>query len=104
MIASLDLGVLDEPRAIIGDDDRVLDNVSSRVVRTRVPAPFPVHRWGEHVPHVAVLPKTARGVGGRKASPTAPASPSSRVRAAPGCPTAPCRCAAVAASWSTSSS
>ena len=51
--------MLDELRAIIGDDDRVLDNVSSRVVRTRVPAPFPVHRWGEHLPHVAVLPKTA---------------------------------------------
>jgi glycolate oxidase len=43
MIASLDSGVLDELRAIVGDDDRVLDNVSSRVVRTRVPAPFPVH-------------------------------------------------------------
>ena len=45
MIASLDAAVLDELRAIIGDDDRVLDNISSRVVRTRVPAPFPVHRW-----------------------------------------------------------
>ena len=62
MIASLDSGVLDELRAIIGDDDRVLDNISSRVVRTRVPAPFPVHRWGEHMPHVAVLPKTAQEV------------------------------------------
>jgi glycolate dehydrogenase FAD-linked subunit len=62
MIASLDSGVLDELRAIVGDDDRVLDNVSSRVVRTRVPAPFPVHRWGEHVPHVAVLPRTAQEV------------------------------------------
>ena len=41
MIASLDAGVLDELRAIIGDDDRVLDNISSRVVRTRVPAPGP---------------------------------------------------------------
>ena len=62
MIASLDAAVLDELRAIIGDDDRVLDNMSSRVVRTRVPAPFPVHRWGEHLPHVAVLPKTAQEV------------------------------------------
>ena len=44
MIAAVDTGVLDELRAIIGDDDRVLDNVSSRAVRTRVPAPFPVHR------------------------------------------------------------
>jgi glycolate oxidase len=62
MIASLDSGVLDELRAIIGDDSRVLDNMSSRVVRTRVPAPFPVHRWGEHVPHVAVLPTSAQEV------------------------------------------
>ncbi len=62
MIAAVDDAVLDELRAIIGDDDRVLDNLSSRVVRTRVPAPFPVHRWAEHMPDVAVLPKTAQEV------------------------------------------
>ena len=103
MIASLDAAVLDELRAIIGDDDRVLDNISSRVVRTRVPAPFPVHRWGEHLPHVAVLPKTAQEVWRSSSSRTASASRSSRARAAPGCPTARCRCAAAAASSSTSS-
>ena len=103
MIASLDAAVLDELRAIIGDDDRVLDNMSSRVVRTRVPAPFPVHRWGEHLPHVAVLPKTAQEVSevvklaNRLGLPVVPE------RAVPGCPTARCRCAAVAASSSTSS-
>ncbi len=62
MIAAVDASVLDELRAIIGDEDRVLDNVSSRAVRTRVPAPFPVHRWADHMPDVAVLPKTAEEV------------------------------------------
>src|SRR5919106_2876017 len=61
MIAVTD-SVIDELRVIIGDDDRVLPNVSSRVNRTRVPAPFPVHRWAEHMPDVAVLPKTAEEV------------------------------------------
>ena len=61
-VAALDDSVLDELRAIIGDDDRVLAGRSSRAFRTRVPAPFPVHRWGEHMPHVAVLPKTAEEV------------------------------------------
>ncbi len=59
MIAAVDDAVLDELRAITGDPERVLANVSSRVNRTRVPAPFPVHRWAEHMPDVAVLPKTA---------------------------------------------
>ena len=48
--SAIDDAVLDELRAIIGDDDRVLPNLSSRVNRTRVPAPFPVHRWGEFMP------------------------------------------------------
>ena len=30
--------------------------------RTRVPAPFPVHRWADHMPDVAVLPRTAEEV------------------------------------------
>jgi glycolate oxidase len=54
--------VIEELRAILGDDDRVLDNLSSRVNRTRVPAPFPVHRWADHMPDVAVLPRTAEEV------------------------------------------
>ena len=58
--SAVDDGVVDELRAIIGDDDRVLPNLSSRVNRTRVPAPFPVHRWAEFMPDVAVLPRTAR--------------------------------------------
>ncbi len=62
MIAAVDDAVIDELQAIIGDPDRVLTNRSSRVVRTRVPAPFPVHRWAEHMPDVAVLPRTAQEV------------------------------------------
>ena len=30
--------------------------------RTRVPAPFPVHRWADHMPDVAILPRTAEEV------------------------------------------
>jgi len=60
--AGVDEAVIDELRAIIGDDDRVLANVSSRAIRTRTPAPFPVHRWREYMPDVAVLPKTAEEV------------------------------------------
>ena len=62
MIAAIDDAVVDELHAIIGDPDRVLTNLSSRVNRTRVPAPFPVHRWAEHMPDLAVLPKTAQEV------------------------------------------
>jgi glycolate oxidase len=62
MIAAIDDAVIEELHAIIGDPDRVLTNVSSRVNRTRVPAPFPVHRWAEHMPDVAILPKTAQEV------------------------------------------
>ena len=29
---------------------------------SRVPAPFPVHRWSDHMPDVAILPKTAEEV------------------------------------------
>jgi glycolate oxidase len=62
--SAVDDAVVEELRAILGDGDRVLPNVSSRLNRTRVPAPFPVHRWGEHMPDVAVLPKTAEEVSG----------------------------------------
>jgi glycolate oxidase len=60
--SAVDEGVVDELRAIVGDDERVLPNVSSRVNRTRVPAPFPVHRWADHMPDVAVLPRSAEEV------------------------------------------
>ena len=62
--AAIDESVLDELREIIGDDKRVLPNISSRVNRTRTPAPFPVHRWEEFLPDVAVLPTSAEQVSG----------------------------------------
>jgi glycolate oxidase len=60
--SAVDDRVIEELRAILGDDDRVLANLSSRASRTRVPAPFPVHRWADHMPDVAVLPRTAEEV------------------------------------------
>jgi glycolate oxidase len=62
VIAAIDDAAIEELHAIIGDPERVLTNISSRVNRTRVPAPFPVHRWAEHMPDLAVLPKTAHEV------------------------------------------
>jgi glycolate oxidase len=60
--SAVDEGVIEELSAIIGDPDRVLPGMSSRVNRTRVPAPFPVHRWSEFMPDVAILPRTAEEV------------------------------------------
>jgi glycolate oxidase len=60
--SAVDDAVIAELRAIIPDEGRVLPNLSSRVNRTRVPAPFPVHRWADHLPDVAVLPRTAQEV------------------------------------------
>jgi glycolate oxidase len=54
-------GVIDELRAILGDEG-VLTALSARYNRTRVPAPFPVHRWAEYVPDLVVLPRTAEQV------------------------------------------
>jgi glycolate oxidase len=55
----LDPGILDELRAIIGEDAAVLTSKTSRLNRARVPAPFPVHRWEEFTPDAVVLPRTA---------------------------------------------
>ena len=60
--SGIDDSVIEELRAIIPDPGRVLANLSSRVNRTRVPAPFPVHRWADFMPDVAVLPRTAQEV------------------------------------------
>ena len=55
--------VIDELRAICGDDGVLVDR-PARVNRTRVPAPFPVHRWAEHVPDVVVLPRSTEQTAG----------------------------------------
>ena len=54
-------GVVDELRAILGEEG-VLTGKAARYNRTRVPAPFPVHRWAEYVPDLVVLPRTAEQV------------------------------------------
>jgi glycolate oxidase len=45
-------------------DDLILTGKGDRLNRARVPAPFPVHRWGERVPDVVVLPTTTEQVAG----------------------------------------
>jgi glycolate oxidase len=61
-VTTVDRPVVDELEAIIGEPGSVLTNVSSRANRTRVPAPFPVHRWAEFMPAAVVLPRTAEQV------------------------------------------
>ena len=61
-VTTVDRPIVDELEAIIGEPGSVLTNVSSRADRTRVPAPFPVHRWAEFMPAAVVLPRTAEQV------------------------------------------
>jgi len=42
--------------------DQVLTSKADRYNRARVPAPFPVHRWAERLPDLAVLPETTEEV------------------------------------------
>ena len=53
--------ILDELRGILGEE-RVLAGRSARFNRARVPAPFPVHRWQDHVPDVVCLPRRTEEV------------------------------------------
>ncbi len=50
-----------ELAAVIGAE-HVLTAKSDRYNRSRVPAPFPVHRWSEHLPDLVVLPATGEEV------------------------------------------
>jgi glycolate oxidase len=59
--AALADAVLDELVAICGSD-RVFSGRSARFNRARVPSPFPVHRWGDHVPDAVVLPISAEEI------------------------------------------
>ncbi len=43
-------------------DDQVLTSKADRYNRSRVPAPFPVHRWAERLPDLVVLPETTEEV------------------------------------------
>ncbi|HEX2562920.1 MAG TPA: FAD-binding oxidoreductase, partial [Acidimicrobiales bacterium] len=53
--------VIDELVGIVGREG-VFAGISARTNRARVPAPFPLHRWREHIPDVVVLPTTAEQV------------------------------------------
>ena len=53
--------VCDALRAAIGAA-YVSDGRAARFHRARVPAPFPVHRWAEHVPGVVVIPGSTEEV------------------------------------------
>ena len=43
-------------------DEQILTSKPDRYNRARVPAPFPVHRWAERVPDLAVLPTSTEEV------------------------------------------
>ncbi|MGI8520448.1 MAG: FAD-binding oxidoreductase [Actinomycetota bacterium] len=53
--------VVEELISIVGRD-RVFTDPAARFNRARVPAPFPVHRWAEHVPDAVVLPVSAQEI------------------------------------------
>lgn len=60
-VATLPDTVIDELVAICGED-HVFTGRSALFNRARVPAPFPVHRWEQHIPQAVVLPTTAEQV------------------------------------------
>ena len=45
-------------------DEQILTSKPDRYNRARVPAPFPVHRWSERLPDLAVLPTSTEEVAG----------------------------------------
>jgi glycolate oxidase len=61
-VMTIDEAVVADLEAIMGEPGSVLTNISSRVNRARVPAPFPVHRWADYTPAAVVLPRTAEQV------------------------------------------
>jgi glycolate oxidase len=56
-----DTSIVDELVAICGED-HVVTGKSALYNRARVPAPFPAHRWEEHIPQAVVLPTSAEQV------------------------------------------
>ena len=83
-VRTLDEAVVADLEAIMNEPGSVLTNISSRTNRARVPAPFPVHRWGEYIPAAVVLPRTgATGVGDREAGQPRGYAGGARGRAAP---------------------
>ncbi|MCH6169954.1 FAD-binding oxidoreductase [Pseudonocardia alaniniphila] len=53
--------VVQRLRTVLGEE-QILTSKTDRYNRARVPAPFPVHRWAERVPDLAVLPTSTEEV------------------------------------------
>jgi glycolate oxidase len=53
--------VVERLRTVLADD-QILTSRTDRYNRARVPAPFPVHRWAERLPDLAVLPTSTEQV------------------------------------------
>jgi hypothetical protein len=66
-VRTLDDAVVADLEAIMNEPGSVLTNISSRTNRARVPAPFPVHRWGEYACRSGFATNGATGVGDREA-------------------------------------
>ena len=60
-IATLSETVVDELVAICGED-HVFTGRSALFNRTRVPAPFPAHKWEDYIPQAVVLPTSAEQI------------------------------------------
>jgi hypothetical protein len=52
---ALDDRVLEELLGVLGSD-HLFTSKPARLHRARVPAPFPVHKWADHMPDAVVLP------------------------------------------------
>ena len=60
-VAALPDTLIDELVAICGED-HVFTGKSALFNRARVPSPFPVHRWEDHIPQAVVLPTSAEQI------------------------------------------
>ena len=60
-VAALPDTLIDELVAICGED-HVFTGKSALYNRARVPSPFPLHRWEDHVPQAVVLPTSAEQI------------------------------------------
>jgi glycolate oxidase len=58
---ALENRAVEELQGILGADN-VLTDKPARLNRTRVPSPFPVHRWQDFMPDVVVIPSTTEEV------------------------------------------
>ena len=60
-VAALPDTLIDELVAICGED-HVFTGRSALFNRARVPSPFPVHKWEDHIPQAVVLPTSAEQI------------------------------------------